>query len=256
MKDGLYTGLDAEFYDELLDGEIDDLPFWRSLLGGPGSRALEVGCGTGRILIPLLQEGFQVDGMDGSANMVRILQEKISKKTLTTDIRIQRMEELDMGKLYPLIFIPGFSLQMVDSRKLLKESLLRFHQHLEPDGRLAVSLFFPWEEMEDELPGDWHLRKTLKQKDGSRLSCHQSTTIDLEKQTLVLKNHYSLSDKSGKQLREEFRDVRLLWFYPHEFHLLLHETGFELLESYADFSFEPLDEFTPHAVFLAEKRSD
>ncbi|MDA0345900.1 MAG: class I SAM-dependent methyltransferase [Verrucomicrobia bacterium] len=256
MKDGLYSGLDADFYDELLDGEIDDLPFWRSLMGEPGLRALEVGCGTGRILIPLLKEGFHVDGMDNSANMVRLLREKTSEQTLKTDIRIQRMEELDMGKRYSLIFIPGFSLQMVASRKLLIESLLRFHQHLEPGGRLAVSLFFPWEEMENDHPGDWHLRKKVKRRDGSKLTCHQSSAIDLEKQTLLVKNRYTLSDRSGNELREEFRDLRLLWFYPHELHLLLQKTGFELLETFADFRNEPLDENTPHAVFLARKRDD
>jgi hypothetical protein len=46
-----------------------------------------------------------------------------------------------LEKRYSLIFIPGFSLQMVPFRQLLKESLLRFNKHLEPDGRLAVSLF-------------------------------------------------------------------------------------------------------------------
>lgn len=256
MGNGLYSGLDAEFYDELLDGEIDDLPFWRSLISEPDLRVLEVGCGTGRILLPLLREGFHLDGMDSSANMVRLLREKAVDQTLKADIRIQRMEELDMGKRYSLIFIPGFSLQMVASRKLLRESLLRFHKHLEPGGRLAVSLFFPWEEMENDQPGGWHLRKKVQRRDGSQLSCQQCSIIDLEKQSLVVRNRYTLSDKSGNQLKEELRDVRLLWFYPHEFHLLLEETGFELLESYADFSYEPLDEFTPHAVFLAKKRDD
>ena len=71
MKNAIYSGFDAEFYDELLDGEIDDLPFWRKLMSEPVLRALEVGCGTGRILLPLLQEGFRVDGVDSSATMVQ-----------------------------------------------------------------------------------------------------------------------------------------------------------------------------------------
>lgn len=256
MKNAIYSGLEAEFYDELLDGEIDDLPFWRKLMSEPVLRALEVGCGTGRILLPLLQEGFRVDGVDSSATMVQLLREKASEETYQTDIRVQRMEKLDMEKRYSLIFIPGFSLQMVPFRQLLKESLLRFNKHLEPDGRLAVSLFFPWEEMENDQAGDWQLRKEVKRSDGSRLTCQQCSIIDMEEQTLVVKNRYTLSDKSGNQLREELRDVPLLWFYPHEFHLLLEETGFELLETYADFSEEPLEEFTPYAVFLAKKIND
>ncbi|MCZ6671354.1 MAG: class I SAM-dependent methyltransferase [Verrucomicrobia bacterium] len=253
MKDEFYHGLDAEFYDELLDGEIDDLPFWRALLKTNSGPSLEVGCGTGRVLLPLLQEGFAIDGMDRSAKMIDLLNEKAGKLGVEVDVRIQPMEALNMGKTYPLIFIPGFSLQMVASRELLKESLHCFHAHLESGGQLAISLFFPWEELEVEGSGDWHLRKKIKRPDGSRLECHQSTQINTEDQSLVVKNRYTLLDKHRKRLGEELRDIRLLWFYPHEFHLLLEETGYHLLETYADFEYEPMDEFTPYAVFLAEK---
>jgi SAM-dependent methyltransferase len=253
MKEGLYNGLDAEFYDELLDGEMEDIPFWRELLKqNPGS-ALEVGCGTGRVLLPLLQEGYAVDGMDGSPRMIDLLNEKLGRLGLEIDARVQSMEALDMGKTYGLIFIPGFSLQMVDTRELVMQALQRFYAHLEPGGRLAVSLFFPWQELGDDEPGNWRLRKEVKRTDGTRLDCFQSTVIDTESQILIVKNRYTLLEKDGEKEREEVRDIRLLWFYPHEFHLLLEETGFQLLETYAEFRDEPINECTPYAVFLAEK---
>ena len=77
--------------------------------------------------------------------------------------------------------------------------------------------------------------------------------INYEDQSLVVENRYSLFDKDRKPVNEEFRDIRLLWFYPHEFHLLLEECGFELLDTYSDFQEEPMDEQSPHAVFLARK---
>jgi SAM-dependent methyltransferase len=253
MKDGLYHRLDAEFYDELLDGEMEDIPFWRDLLKQNPSSVLEVGCGTGRVLLPLLQEGCFIDGMDSSSRMIALLNKKVGRLGLAVDARVQSMEALDMGKTYGLIFIPGFSIQMVDSREVLKQALQRFYSHLEPGGRLAVSLFFPWEELGDDEPGDWRLRKKVKRADGTRLDCHQFTIIDTDAQILIVKNRYTLLDKDREKVEEEVRDIRLLWFYPHEFHLLLEETGFQLLETYAEFRDEPMDECTPHAVFLAEK---
>jgi SAM-dependent methyltransferase len=253
MKEGLYSGLDAEFYDELLEGELEDLPFWRMLLESNPGPALEVGCGTGRIMLPLIQEGHRIDGMDSSKRMVDLLLEKADQLNLTVDARVQVMEDLDMGKSYDLVFIPGFSLQMVESRELLKQSLKQFHNHLSPEGKLAVSLFFPWEELEEDEPGEWRLRKKIKRPDGTRLVCHQSTVINYEDQSLVVENRYTLLDNERNQLNEELRDIRLLWFYPHEFHLLLEECGFELLDTYSDFQDEPMDEQTPHAVFLARK---
>ena len=253
MKDGLYTGLDADFYDELLDGELDDLPFWKDLLQKNPGLALEVGCGTGRIMLPLLQDGFQVDGIDSSRRMIDLLREKASSEGLHFDARVQSMEDLAMDKRYNLVFIPGFSLQMIGSQPLLKQSLQKFHDHLRPGGTLAISLFFPWEELEEDEPGEWRLRKKVKRPDGSRLVCHQSTVINYEDQSLVVENRYSLLDRDKNLLSEELRDIRLLWFYPHEFHLLLEECGFELLDTYSDFQDEPMDEHTPHAVFVARK---
>ena len=69
----------------------------------------------------------------------------------------------------------------------------------------------------------------------------------------MVENRYRLLDSDRNLVDEEFRDIRLLWFYPHEFHLLLEACGFELLDTYSDFQDEPIDERTPHAVFLARK---
>ncbi len=153
MKNGLYSGLDAEFYDELLEGELEDLPFWKRLLESNPGTALEVGCGTGRIMLPLIQDGHQIEGMDSSKRMVDILLQKAQQLNLAVNARVQVMEDLDMGKSYDMIFIPGFSLQMVESHERLKQSLRRFYKHMNPGGKLAVSLFFPWEELEEDERG-------------------------------------------------------------------------------------------------------
>ena len=253
MKEGLYEGLDAEFYDELLDGEINDLPFWQALLKQFSGSFLEVACGTGRIMIPLLQAGLDIEGVDKSARMIDLLSEKGRKLGLEINAMNQAMETLGLGKTFSLIFIPGFSLQMIDSRDALIQALHGFHKHLEPGGRLAVSLFFPWEELEDDGPGGWRLRKKIKRADGSRLECRQSTRINTEEQSLTVKNRYTLLNPDREIVEEEHRDVKLLWFYPHEFHLLLDQSGFVLEETYSDYEFEPMDELTPHAVFLARK---
>lgn len=253
MKDGLYNGLDAEFYDELLEGEIDDLPLWRELLTATTGWCLEVGCGTGRVLLPLLKEGFRVEGIDSSSHMVDLLQMKAKQEGLPAEVQVQAMESMDLPRNYSLIFIPGFSLQMVDSREAVGAALQKFHDHLHPGGKLAVSLFFPWEELEDDEAGEWRLRKMVKRLDGSRLYCYQSTNLDASEQTVVVSNRYELHDANHQKTGEEFREVRLHWFYPHEFHLLLEEYGFQLVETFSDFKKEPIDDLTPHAVFLAER---
>jgi len=255
MKNGLYSGLDAEFYDGLLEGELNDYPFWKRLVRESSGPCLEVGCGTGRILIPLLREGLPVDGVDRSKKMVGLLLEKVKTLKASVNASIQSMEGMSLGKKYSLIFIPGFSLQMVQNRSTLEKALVQMGRHMEPDGLLAISLFFPWEELADDGRGEWRLRKKINREDGLRLECHQSTEMDAQAQELVIKNRYSLLSVSREILKEEHNDVKLLWFYPHEFHLLLEESGFEMEATYADFEFEPMDEPVAYAVFLARKSS-
>lgn len=256
MNNETYSGLDADYYDELLEGEMDDLSFWTERVKEAAGRSLEVGCGTGRILIPLLKEGLQVDGMDISERMVSLLREKTTEQDFDTDVRVQAMESLAMGKAYSFIFIPGFSLQMANGRKGLLETLRRCWEHLLPGGRLAVSIFFPWEEMEDDHAEEWQLRKKVTRPDGSHLDCHQSVTMNLEEQSLLLKSRYRLIDGSRQLQKEEICDIHMLWFYPHEFHLLLEETGFEVIDTFSEYTDEPLDECTLHAVILAQKAAD
>mgnify|MGYP002033046313 CR=1 FL=1 len=141
MMDESYSGLDAEFYDELLEVELSDYPFWKELVQQTSGVSLEVGCGTGRILIPLLQEGFVVDGMDRSQKMLGLLDKKADAHGLSVNASIQSMESMNLGKTYALIFIPGFSMQMVEDRSAFEYALARFNRHLEPRGNLAISIF-------------------------------------------------------------------------------------------------------------------
>ena len=89
----------------------------------------------------------------------------------------------------------------------------------------------------------------------TRQASTEKAEMDAQAQELVIKNRYSLLSVSREILKEEHNDVKLLWFYPHEFHLLLEESGFEMEATYADFEFEPMDEPVAYAVFLARKSS-
>jgi 2-polyprenyl-3-methyl-5-hydroxy-6-metoxy-1,4-benzoquinol methylase len=108
MKEELSHGLDAEFYDELMDGEIDDLPLWRVLLSATTGPSLEIGCGTGRVMLPLLQEGYRIDGIDSSAKMIELLNDKALGLGVETNVQVQSMEDLDKSRDYSFIFYPRF----------------------------------------------------------------------------------------------------------------------------------------------------
>ncbi len=250
-----YSSLYAEFYDELLEGELDDLPFWESFLKDNPGRALEVGCGTGRILLPLLKAGMDVSGIDSSRMMLKQLVEAADayKEELDISVKVQGMEELDFEEKFQTIFIPGFSIQLVKDRSLMIVALKRFYDHLEEGGLLAMSVFFPWEEMDEDESGEWRLRKHVMRPDGTLLENHQSVEIDMVEQTFSVLNRYELFDADAQLLKKERVDIRMLWFYPHEFDLLFAEVGFELIDMYSDNEDGIIDESTSEVIYVAQK---
>ena len=95
-----YQGLAARVYDAIWEGEYDDLPFYSWLLGAPRGRLLELGCGTGRILLPLAMEGWKCDGIDTSPEMLEICRRKTAGENLAVNLQRQRMDRLDLPTNY------------------------------------------------------------------------------------------------------------------------------------------------------------
>ncbi len=136
-----YAGVAAELYDTLrgadpLPGEYDFYCQHLSAVPGPH---LEVGAGTGRILLRLLADGFQVEGLESSADMLRICRQKADLKGLAPVLHHQRMEEMALPTRYGSIFVPLVTLSLLDGPAALESALTRFHYHLRPGGQLLFS---------------------------------------------------------------------------------------------------------------------
>src|SRR5947209_16987213 len=93
-----YWGLKAQTWD-LLRGdtsEWEDRSFYRDIILEGGQPALDVGCGTGRLLLDYLASGIDVDGVDNSPEMLALCREKAEKISLTPRLFQQSMQTLDL----------------------------------------------------------------------------------------------------------------------------------------------------------------
>ena len=72
--------LQADTYDLEYEGYTRDLAFWHQAAGEAGSPVLEIGCGTGRIALPLAEAGFEVTGVDHSPRMLAVAQAKPTER--------------------------------------------------------------------------------------------------------------------------------------------------------------------------------
>ena len=236
-----YHGLEASLYDHFWSQEeLDDRQFFTELVGHQGGNCLDLGCGTGRTLIPLAAAGIEVEGLDPAPEMLAICRQKLEAEGLDAALHEGAMETLALGKKYHSIIIPGASFQLLTDPADAVRALNKVSEHLAPGGQFLVSLYIPWFEIvNDVAQGQWRLHKqSVRESDGARVLCHTCTEIDRHAQLLDVWNRYEVIEDSGKIAEAELHQMQLRYYHQNEFLLLLGKCGFDQVVAYADFQDE------------------
>jgi len=250
-----YQGLEAELYDRLDElSDFEDLDFYQWFLEAAPGEVLDLGCGTGRILLPLIREGFEVTGLDGSQNMLDLCSERLGKEGLDAELVLGDMRSFDLGKRrFGTILIPGFSIQMLLEDEEVAACLRCCRRHLAVGGQLIVPTHMPWEMIWDgrsECPLEE--RKAVElEEEGQRLRALQGWQLDAQAQRLRLSNRYERLSKDGAMLMEEEKEMTIRWHLPHDFMQFLADAGFGDISLYGDFEFEPPEPESESIVYLA-----
>jgi len=132
-----YLSLCTEVYDLSKPKPPEDAyAFYRGYVASANGPILEPMCGTGRFLLPLIEEGFDVQGFDASDDMLEALQIKAKAKNLKATVWKGFVEDLKRPQKYKLIFIPAGSFCLIVDPLAVKNALKIFHNHLAEDGVL------------------------------------------------------------------------------------------------------------------------
>ncbi len=136
-----YLNLCTETYDLSKPTPPEDAyAFYRSYVSNTKGPILEPMCGTGRFLLPLLEEHFNVRGFDASEHMLNVLHVKAKSMGLKPNVWRGFVEELDQPKEYGLIFIPSGSFGLISDLDAAKLALKTFYDHLLNDGILVFEV--------------------------------------------------------------------------------------------------------------------
>jgi SAM-dependent methyltransferase len=139
-----HHGLIAEYWAHFNDDfRPHELPYFQRFIEDDGQPALDVACGTGRLLLPYLRAGLDVDGCDVSADMVALCRQKAEREGLSTSLFVQPMHELDAPRRYRTIYVCG-AFGLGSTRVQDFEALVRFREHLEPGGTLLLDIEVPY----------------------------------------------------------------------------------------------------------------
>jgi SAM-dependent methyltransferase len=148
-----YTGFKARAWDALrgdTSGWVDR-SFYLDLIEELGGPVLDVGCGTGRLLLDFLALGIDIDGVEISPEMLAILRDKSDAAGLDVTGRIHQsaMETMDLGRQYQLVLVPSSSFQLLLDPNAAAAAMRRFHDHLVSEGTLVM----PWIDIAQDYPG-------------------------------------------------------------------------------------------------------
>jgi SAM-dependent methyltransferase len=257
---GLIARYWAEFNDSFRPHEV---PYFERRIRDGGGPALDVGCGTGRLLIPFLRAGLDVDGCDASADMVALCREKAEREGFEPTLWTQPMHELELRRRYRTIYVCG-AFGLGSTRDQDAEALRRFHGHLEPGGTLLLDLEVPYadtrlwpmwtREGRAGLPqGDEPPRRRERAADGSEYAL-RSRVVDLDpleqRVTLVMRAQLWRDERLEA---EEEHTLTITMYFARELEALLHDAGFGNVVVEGDHNGAPATADDDFVVFVATR---
>jgi len=138
----------ADLYDYVVPYQSrPDVAFFVDAAAEAGGPVLEVGCGTGRILIPTARAGMTITGFDLSTHMLAICREHLLDEPPEVQARVDLlqgdMRSFDLGRKFGLITLPFRPFQHLTTVEDQLSCLQTLHRHLQPDGKLILDLFNP-----------------------------------------------------------------------------------------------------------------
>lgn len=251
----------AELYDLVYEDYDEDIPFYVAEAQRAHGPCLELGCGTGRILIPIAEAGITVNGVDLSAPMIARARRKVAALEPAVRERIT-LSEGDMrtfqaDQRFALIYIPfrAFLHLMQVSDQL--QALNNIRQHLLPGGRLALNFFDP--SLEYIVAHEREPRSTLSRSGEEFVDPRTGNllvewiTISYNQLTQHINQYYIYDelDQRGRVVRRLYRNLRMRYIFRWEFEHLLHRTGFEIEALYGSWDRGPVIRTGGELIWIA-----
>ncbi len=250
-----YGSVTARYYDGVyaaMRDPVGDAAFYRGLAQEAGGPVLELGCGTGRVLLPIADTGIPCTGLDASPRMLEVLRRRLSNPTLR--MVCARMQDFDLGEdRFALIYSAFRAFQHLYTVEDQLECLACVRRHLTPGGRFAFDVFAPRLDRiaAAEEPEAEDARFELE---GEEVVRHTAVSRDHETQMMHVRMRYERRC-DGETLAEERVDFNMRYFYRYEVEHLLARAGFVDLEFYGGFDGRPYDYVSGELIVVAHVAS-
>jgi SAM-dependent methyltransferase len=259
---GGYHEFVAEYYDTNYNPRNDkDVAFYVNYAKESDGRILELGCGTGRVLIPTAATGCEITGLDFSPHMLQKCREKLDKEPEDLQRRVKLirgdMTDFNTGEKYALITIPFRPFQHLMTVREQKACLACIRRHFKPHGKLVFDVFHPNPARLSPNPEYTVEKEDLPETalpDGRKLRRTSRTTgFHREQQYNDFELIYYVNRPDGRTERL-VDDFSMRYFFRYEMEHLLELGGFKVVELFGNFDRSAFTNDSPEMIFVTEKK--
>jgi SAM-dependent methyltransferase len=252
----------AEYYDATYNRRSDkDVQFFVDYSKESGGGTLELGCGTGRVLIPTAAAGCEITGLDLSPFMLAKCREKLVQQPQ----EVQRRARLIQGNItdfktnekYSLITLPFRVFQHLVTVAEQKACLACIHKHLAPGGRLAFDVYNPNPAFLVPTPENAAEKENLPETplpDGRKIRrTGRLAGFHREQQYNDVELIYYVTHPDGKTERL-VQSFPMRYYYRYEMEHLLELGDFKVVDMFGDFDKSAYTNDSPEMIFVAKKK--
>lgn len=236
-----YRGLVAQTWD-ILRGDTShwsDRFFYLEIIRRYGEPALDIGCGTGRLLLDYLSQGIVIEGVDNSPEMLALCRQKAARLGLEVTLYEQHLERLSLPRRYGTILIPSSTLQLLTEPQAALEALRRVRAHLTAEGAVAASIMTLWQTGEPLYSET--KRTATRPEDGALVRHIAKAWYDPATECESTEDLYQIISPDGQILAEELhrRSPATRSYTQDQARALFAQAGFSRITLYSQFTFSP-----------------
>jgi SAM-dependent methyltransferase len=241
---------DGRHYDLQTQRFVEDIPFYLRQIRKYGEPVLELACGTGRITIPIAEQGIRITGLDVSEPMLSQAKRKAAEKRVSIKWVQSDCRDFKLDERFNLIFFPFNSIVHLHDLESIEACFSCVRKHLASEGRFIIDVFVPGFQYLARDPTKRYPVAEYTDPDGrGRVVMTESNVYDCAKQINRIKWYYHI----GQDAKEIVKENNMRMFYPQELDALLHYNGFMIESKFGNYDESSFTSDSPKQLIISRK---
>lgn len=234
-------------YDLSHQDLIEDIKFYIEQTIECKGKCLEVGCGTGRVTIPIQKNGVDIIGLDPSTSMLS----RAKEKEPSIEWMKGTAENFSVPEKFDIILMPFRVIQLIYDLSTLEKAFENICKHLKPEGKLIFDIFNPCIENMKTSPKPKQENCSFKEPEtGAEILVEDKRHYDQATQINHITFYYT--NRKNNETQEDFLKMRC--FFPQEMDFIVQHLGFKILHKYGDFDESEFTSKSPQQIFICRKK--